>query len=61
MPKSTTDINTQTDREIVAALLRRDRDITEAYLYHKCYPLFKYCFDHYYTDCTSCTEFINEI
>ncbi len=62
MPSKTApDINALTDREIVAALLRRDRDITEAYLYRKCYPLFKYCFDHYYTDCTSCTEFINEI
>ena len=61
MPKNTTDISTLTDCEIVAALLRRDRDITEAYFYRKCYPLFKYCFDYYYTDCTSCTEFINEI
>jgi RNA polymerase sigma factor (sigma-70 family) len=49
------------DREIVAALLARDRGITEAYFYRKCYPLFKACFDSYYTDCETCIEFINEI
>ena len=54
-------INSMSDREIVAALLARDRDITEAYFYRKCYPLFKACFDSYYTDCETCIEFINEI
>lgn len=54
-------IDRMTDREIVAALLRRDRAITEAYFYRKCFPLFKSCFDNYYTDCESCIEFINEI
>lgn len=50
-----------TDREIVAALLARDRAVTEAFFYRKCYPLFKSCFDKYYTDCENCVEFINEI
>lgn len=54
-------INSMTDREIVAALLARDRAVTEAFFYRKCYPLFKACFDKYYTDCESCLEFINEI
>ena len=55
------DINSLSDREIVAALLARDRAVTEAFFYRKCYPLFKACFDKYYTDCESCLEFINEI
>ena len=54
-------LNQMSDREIVAALLVRDKAITEAFFYHKCYPLFKSYFDNYYTDCESCTEFINEI
>lgn len=54
-------INQMSDHEIVAALLARDKQITEAFFYHKCYPLFKSCFDGYYTDCESCVEFINEI
>lgn len=54
-------INSMTDHEIVAALLARDRAVTEAFFYRKCYPLFKACFDKYYTDCESCLEFINEI
>lgn len=54
-------ISSMTDREIVAALLARDRALTEAYFYRKCYPLFKACFDKYYTDCENCIEFINEI
>lgn len=49
------------DREIVAALIHRDYAVTEAFFYRKCYPLFKSCFDGYYTDCESAVEFINEI
>ncbi|MBS7376571.1 MAG: sigma-70 family RNA polymerase sigma factor [Paludibacteraceae bacterium] len=49
------------DRDIVSALLSRNRYVTEAYFYRKCYPLFKACFDKYYTDCENCIEFINEI
>ena len=62
MPVNTNiNIESMSDREIVAALLRRDRVVTEAYFYRKCYPLFKSCFDGYYTDCESAMEFINEI
>lgn len=54
-------IDSMSDREIVSALLSRNRYVTEAYFYRKCYPLFKACFDKYYTDCENCIEFINEI
>ena len=54
-------IESMSDREIVSALLSRNRYVTEAYFYRKCYPLFKACFDKYYTDCENCIEFINEI
>ena len=59
--KARSHISSLSDREIVAALLARDRAVTEAYFYRKCYPLFKSCFDKYYTDCDNCLEFINEI
>jgi RNA polymerase sigma factor (sigma-70 family) len=49
------------DQEIVRAILSKDERITRMFFYHKCYPLFKSYFDNYYTDCESCTEFINEI
>ena len=55
------DISQYTDKEIVAGLLRRDKAITIAYLYEKCYPLFKALFEKYDTDCENCIEFINEI
>ena len=54
-------IESLTDREIVDAILRRDAVITRLYLYEKCYPLFKACYDKYYTDCETCVEFINQI
>lgn len=50
-----------TDQEIVQALLRRDTVTTRDFFYRKCYPLFKSVYDNYHTDCSSCTEFINEI
>lgn len=50
-----------TDREIVAAILRRDAAVTKEYLYRKCRPLFESCYRRYYTDCDNCIEFINEI
>lgn len=56
-----TKINSMSDREIVAAILARDRAVTEAFLYRKCYPLFNACFCKYETDCETCIEFINEI
>lgn len=54
-------IESLTDQEIVDAILRRDALITRLYLYEKCYPLFKACYDKYYTDCETCVEFINQI
>lgn len=50
-----------TDRQIVTALLQRDKEITRTFFYIKCFPLFNAIFEHYYTDCSSCLEFINEI
>ena len=49
------------DEEIVSAILNRDAKITRLYFYEKCYPLFKSCYDKYYTDCETCVEFINQI
>ena len=49
------------DREIVKAILARDRDITINYLYKRCYPLFKSIYDKYYSDCDNWAEFVNEI
>lgn len=54
-------IESLTDEEIVSALLNRDARVTRLYLYGKCYPLFKVCYDKYYTDCETCIEFINQI
>lgn len=49
------------DYMIVNAILLRDKNVTQQYLYIKYYPLFKSVYDNYYTDCQSCLEFINEI
>lgn len=49
------------DHVIVEALLRRDSKTTIDFLYKRCFPLFKAVYDNYYTDCSSCIEFINEI
>lgn len=54
-------IESLTDEEIVSAILNRDARITRLYFYEKCYPLFKSCYDKYYTDCETCVEFINQI
>lgn len=53
-------INSLSDQEIVQAILNKDAHITHLYLYEKCYPLFKSCFDKFYTDCESCVELIND-
>lgn len=50
-----------TDQQIVTALINRDEDVTRAFFYIKCYPLFNSIFEHYYTDCDTCIEFINEM
>lgn len=49
------------DLKIAQALIRREESVTRRYFYQQCYPLFKSIFDNYYTDCTSCKEFIDEI
>ena len=55
------DLTRYTDREIVAAIMRRDTVVTKEYLYRKCRPLFESCFNRFYTDCESPIELINEI
>lgn len=54
-------ISNMSDKEIVSAILKRNKDVTYLFLYKKCYPLFKAIFINYYTDCESCMEFINNI
>ena len=51
----------QTDREIVKAILCRDTSVTKEFLYRKCYPLFASIHAKYYTDCETPVELINEI
>ena len=53
-------INSLSDQEIVQAILNKDARITRLYMYEKCYPLFKSCFDKFYTDCENCIELIND-
>lgn len=54
-------IDLMDDRMVVNAILLRNQNVTQQYLYIKCYPLFKSVYDNYYTDCQSCMEFINEL
>lgn len=54
-------IDQYTDKEIVAAILKRDTDVTKEFLYRKCYPLFSAVYNKYYTDCENPVELINEI
>ena len=54
-------VDVSDDRMVVNAMLMRDQQVTQQYLYVKCYPLFKSVYDNYYTDCQSCLEFINEL
>ncbi len=49
------------DLQIAKALLDRNEQVTRKYFYQQCYPLFKSIYDNYYTDCTCCKEFIDEI
>lgn len=49
------------DLQIAKALMKRDNLVTRKYFYQQCYPLFKSIYDNYYTDCTNCKEFIDEI
>lgn len=54
-------IDELTDLQVAEAILKRSPSVTKHYLYKKCYPLFKSIYDRYYTDCSDCFEFINEI
>lgn len=54
-------IESLTDEDIVTGILDKNERITKAFLYLKCYPLFKNRYDRYYTDCVDCIEFINQI
>lgn len=49
------------DLQTAQALIHRDEAVTRKYFYRQCYPLFKSIYDNYYTDCTNCKEFIDEI
>lgn len=49
------------DLQVAKALIARDEQVTRSFFYKQCYPLFKSIYDHYYTDCESCKEFIDEI
>lgn len=49
------------DLQIAKALIKRNNLVTRKYFYQQCYPLFKSIYDNYYTDCTNCKEFIDEI
>lgn len=51
----------QEDLLIAKSLIQRDNIVTRRYFYQQCYPLFKSIFDNYFTDCTNCKEFIDEI
>lgn len=49
------------DLKIAHAIINRDELVTLEFFYKHCYPLFKTFFNNYYTDCTDCKEFIDEI
>jgi RNA polymerase sigma factor (sigma-70 family) len=49
------------DLRVAKALIQRDEAVTRSYFYRQCYPLFNAIYNRYYTDCTCCKEFIDEI
>lgn len=49
------------DLQIANSLINRDERVTRSYYYEQCYPLFKSIYDNYYTDCSCCKEFMDEI
>ena len=55
------DIDKMSDKEVVQAIMNRDKAVTFNFLYKKCYPLFKSIYNKYYTDCENCIELINDI
>lgn len=54
-------INFSEDLRIAKLLINRDEAVTQEFFYKKCYPLFKSVYDHYYSDCETCLEFINQM
>lgn len=50
-----------TDADVVEALLCRDRQVTKAFFYARCRPLFTAVQRRYYTDCEDVDELISEI
>lgn len=49
------------DLQIAKAIIERDNNVTRQYFYQQSYPLFKSIYDNYYTGCSECKEFIDEI
>lgn len=49
------------DLLIARELINHNEKVTREFFYRQCYPLFKSIYDNYYTDCTCCKEFIDEI
>lgn len=49
------------DLQIARSLINHDERVTRDYYYKECYPLFKSIYDNYYTDCSCCKEFMDEI
>ncbi len=49
------------DLEIARKILEHDEAATREFFYIKCYPLFKSVFEHFYTDCDTCVDFIHEM
>lgn len=49
------------DKRIAKSLINKDEKTTKQFFYQQCYPLFKSIYDNYYTDCTCCKEFIDEM
>ena len=49
------------DMLIARELIDHNEKVTREFFYRQCYPLFKSIYDNYYTDCTCCKEFIDEI
>ena len=49
------------DLLIARELIDHNEKVTREFFYRQCYPLFKSIYDNYYTDCTCCKEFIDEI
>lgn len=49
------------DIAIAQSILKRNGKVTREYLYGKCYPMFKFIYNNYFTDSSDVYEFINEI